>query len=94
MEDIGRAADIGGVHVPDVPEAHIFDHRQRAEARRVACAVIRIDIVDGQAGVIERAPGALGVELGDRRIDRLAGRMLVDTRNEGFAPCVHAWFHC
>ena len=94
MQDIGRAADLGSVHMPDVLQAHIFDHRQRAEAGRVAGAVIRIDIPDRQAGVVERALRAFGMELGDRLVDRLAGGVLADTRNKGFAPCVHSRFHC
>ena len=73
---IRRAADVGGVHVAAL-QAHVVDHRHRAEAaRRIAGAVIAVDVVLGQAGILQRAFGAFGVQQRDGLVRRLAGGML------------------
>ena len=46
-------------------QAHVVGHVERAEARRVAGAEIAVDVVLGEAGILQRAVGDLGMELRD-----------------------------
>src|SRR5712671_1839955 len=60
-------------------EAEIVDHRQCPEARRVAGgAEIAIDVVLCEAGVLDRTPGRLGVELRDGLVRLKPRRVLVN----------------
>src|SRR5690606_36835833 len=78
------AACLGGVDVPDL-EVHVVDHVDAAHAGGVACAEVAVDIVEREARIGERAPGALVVQLGYRLVGGLAGRMLVGTDDVGLA---------
>ena len=88
---IGRTSDIGGIHVTAF-QVHVVDHGQRAEAWGIAGAVIAVDVVLGEAGILQRALGALGMEQGHRFIGGLARRMLVGTDDVARSLQTHA-FH-
>src|SRR5690606_40331869 len=66
-------------------QVHVVDHVDPAHAGRVARTEIAIDVVERQAGVGERPPGAFIVQLGYRLVGGLAGRMLVGTDDVGLA---------
>ena len=83
MDQIGAAAGLGGIDVADF-QAEIIDHRPGA-ARGVAGAEIAVDIVLGQPGILDRALGDLGVELGGGFVGCMPGRMLVNPGNVGLA---------
>ena len=64
MDQVGAAAGIGGVDVAELlhVEAEIIGHRHHA-ARRVAGAEIAVDVGLGEAGILDRALGDLGMQL-------------------------------
>src|SRR5690606_22527229 len=84
MDQVRGPAGLGGVDVPDL-EVHVVDHVDAAHAGGVACAEVAVDIVEREARIGERAPGALVVQLGYRLVGGLAGRMLVGTDDVGLA---------
>ncbi len=88
MDQIGRAAGIGRIHVAQF-EAHVIGHRQRPEPRRVAGAEIAVDILFLEAGVFERALGRFGMQLGERFVFGLARRMLIDPDDIGLVLDAH-----
>ncbi len=45
MNDVGRPAGLGAVHMTHIVEAHVFDHVDRAQPRCVAGAEICVNIV-------------------------------------------------
>src|SRR3546814_5209048 len=63
MDEIRRTAGIGGIDVAQ-PQAHVIRHVERAEAGRIAGAEIAVDVVLGQAGVVQCAFGHFGMQLG------------------------------
>jgi len=60
MDQIGAAAGIGGIEMPDL-QAEVIHHR--ITPRGVAGAEIAVDIGLGKPGVFQRALGDLGMEL-------------------------------
>jgi hypothetical protein len=88
MDDVGRAAAIGRIHVAQF-EAHIVGHRQRPETGGIAGAEIAVDIGPRQPGIVERALGRLGMELGERFVVRLARRVLIDPGDIGLTLDAH-----
>ena len=90
MKHVGRAAGVGRIDVTDL-EAHVLDHRHRPETGRIAGAEVAVDVVLGEAGVLQGALGALGVDLGQRDVLREPRRMLVDAGNVSFALDTHWW---
>ena len=88
MQQIGRAAGVGRIDVARL-QPHVLDHRHRPEARRIAGAEIAVDVVLGEAGIVQRALGHLGVDLRQRDVRREPRRMLVDAGNVGFALDAH-----
>ncbi|APO52550.1 hypothetical protein BD122_19806 [Bradyrhizobium diazoefficiens] len=86
MDDVGTAAGLGGIDVAELfgVEAEIVDHRPGA-AGRVARAEIAVDIVLAEPGILDRALGDLGVELGGGFVRRMPGRVFVDPGNVGLA---------
>ena len=52
-------------------QAHVVDHRQRAEPGRVAGAEVAVDVVLREPRVLERALRDLGVQLRDRLVGAL-----------------------
>ena len=88
MQEVGRAAGIGRIHMAQL-EAQIVDHRQRPETRRIAGAEIAVDVVLRETGILERALGQLGMELGERLVVGLARRMLVDADDIGLVLDAH-----
>ena len=89
MKQIGRAAGIGRIHMPDI-EAEIIQHRQRPEAIGVARTKIAVDVIPGQTGSLEGAPGDFRVKLPERFVGRLAGGVLVSADDIGCAVDAHA----
>jgi hypothetical protein len=89
VDEVGGAAGLGGVQVADVLQAHVVDHREAAEARRVAGAEVAVDIVLAEPGVGERANGALGVELRGGFVGRVARRVLKRAHDVGLALDAH-----
>ncbi len=89
MDQIGRAAGVGGIHVPDV-EADIVEHRQGTEPGGIAGTEIAVDIAQREPGVGQRPARDLGVQLPERLVERLAGRMLVGTDDIGRSAVAHA----
>ena len=61
-------------------QTDILDHRQRAEARCVAGAVIGIHILEGQSSVGQRADGAFHMDLWGGEMGRFSHGMLKDPR--------------
>jgi hypothetical protein len=63
MHVVGRAAGVGGIEMAEL-QAHVLDHRQAAEARRIARrAEITIYIVLAEPCVVERTFGNFGMQL-------------------------------
>jgi hypothetical protein len=83
MDQIGAAAGVGGVKMAHL-EAEVIDHVHHA-AGGVAGAEIAVDIGFCQPGILDRALGDLGMELGGGFIGCVPGRMFVDPDNVGFA---------
>jgi hypothetical protein len=46
VDDVGRAAGLRGVDVPEL-QPHVVGHREAAEARRVARAEVAVDVLRG-----------------------------------------------
>ena len=84
MRDVGAAAHIGAVHVAQA-QVHVVGHRHGPHARRVAGAEIAVHVVLRQPGVLQRAGGRFGVQLGDGLVRRLAGRVLEGTHDVSLA---------
>ena len=76
MQHVGRAADIGAIHVAHIRQADIFDHGKRAEARRVARAIVGVDVSKRQAGICQRADSAFHMDLRGGHVRRFARGML------------------
>lgn len=74
--------------VPDL-EAHILDHRHRAEAGRIAGAEVAVDIVLGETGILQRTLGHFGVDLCQGQVLGQSRWMLIDTGNIRFALDAH-----
>ncbi len=64
MNEVRRTAGFRGVNVCG-SDSHVFRHRERTEARRVARAEVAVNVVKAEAGVGERARGNFGVNLGN-----------------------------
>ena len=63
MDVVGRATGVGRIDVAEL-EAHVFDHREAAEARRVAGrAEIPVDVTLAQPRVVESTLGDLRMQL-------------------------------
>ena len=88
MQHVGRAAGIGRIDVARL-QPHVVDHRHRPQAGRVAGAEIAVDVVLGEARILQRALGHLGVDLRQRDVLGEPRRMLVDAGNIGFALDAH-----
>jgi hypothetical protein len=88
MDHVGRAAGIGGVHMARL-QPHVLDHRHRSETGRVAGAEVAVDIVLGEARVLERPLGDLRVELRQRDVLRQARRVFVDAGYVGLTLDAH-----
>ena len=85
MHIVGGAAGIGRIDMAEL-QAHVLDHRQAAEARRIArSAEIAVDVALAQSGIVERALGDLGMQLRQRRVWRFSRRVLVGPDDVGFA---------
>ena len=83
VNDIGGATRIGCVDVAET-EAHVVDHRQSAEARRIArSAKVAVDIALAQPGIVERPLCNLCMQLRQRLVWRLAGRVLIGPSDVG-----------
>ena len=84
VDDVRRSARLRGVHVAEL-EPHVVGHGEPAQPGRVARAEVAVDVGPGEPGVLQRALGDLGVELGQRLVVGLAGGMLVDARDVGLS---------
>jgi len=71
MNQVRRAARFGGIDVSDL-QSHIVDHGERTHSDRVAAAEVTVDIGEREPRILERAPGALHVQLRDRLLVCLA----------------------
>ena len=89
MQHVGGAADIRAVQVPQLGQAQIVRHVERPEARRGAGAEIAVDVVLGEAGVLQRAARHLGMELRHRLVLGLARRVLEGAHDVGLAVDAH-----
>ncbi len=89
MEYIGRTAGLGAVDLAQL-QAHVLGLVDAAHAGHVARAVVGVDVVLVQTGVVERALGDLGVQLRHGFAGALAQRVLVDARDVGLAFDAHA----
>src|SRR6202040_3505919 len=88
MDEVGRAAGIGRIHVPQF-ETHVIGHRQRPEPRRIAGAEIAVDVALAEAGVLDRSLGRLGMQLGERLVFGLPRRVLIDPDDIGLVLDAH-----
>jgi len=89
VDEVGGAAGLGGIQVTDVLQAHVVDHGEAAEARRVAGAEIAVDVVLAEPCIGERADGALGVELRGGLVGSVARRVLKRAHDVGLALDAH-----
>jgi hypothetical protein len=88
VDQVRGAAGIGRLHVAQA-EAEVVRHRQGSQARRVARAEIAVDVIALQPRVLERALRYFGVQLRDRFVLGLAGRMLVGPDDAGLSLDAH-----
>ena len=84
VDDVRRPARLRGVHVAEL-EPHVVGHGEPAQPGRVARAEVAVDVGLGEPGVLQGTLGDLGVELGQRLVVGLAGRMLVDSSDVGLS---------
>ena len=71
-------------------QPEIVDHRQRAEAWRIAGGTeITVDVVLAEPGIGERAMGAFGMQLEQRLVVGLARRMFKDPDDIGLTLDAH-----
>ena len=90
LKGVADGADIGGAaHVravePAEAQVHVVDDGDRAHACGVTGAEIAVDIVLAEPRILQRALGALRMDLGQRDILREPRRMLIDSRDIGLA---------
>ncbi len=88
MGEVGRAPQLRAVEVAHL-QPHVIDHGKRPKTGRVAVTEIPVDIGLAQAGIQQRAIGDLGVQLCQRRVIRLARRMLIRSDDIGLAAQAH-----
>src|SRR5690242_4608375 len=87
---VGGATGIGRIDMAEL-EAHVFDHRQTAESRRIARSTeIAIYVALAEPCVFERALRNLGMQLRERLVRRLACWMFVYTDDVGLAFETHS----
>ena len=79
--DVARSGEVRGVEVTGF-QSKIVDHRQQA-ARRVAGAEEAVDVLVFQTRVGQRPGDAFRVKAPDRKVGRLARRVLESARDIG-----------
>jgi hypothetical protein len=89
MHDVGAAAHVGGIDVAELGQAHVVGLVDRPEARGGTGAEEAVDVVLGQAGILQGAEGDFGMELGDRLALGLARRVLEGPDDIGCAVDAH-----
>jgi len=88
VQDGGGAAALGGVDMAQF-QAQVFGDRGGAQTGRVAGAEIAVHVVLGEARILQRALGALGVDLRGGLVGGVAERMLVGAHDVGLALNAH-----
>ena len=88
VDEVGGATGVGGVQVADV-QPEVVHHAQRSEPGRVTGAEIAVHVLQGEAGVGERAARALRMQLRGGLVGGLARRMLVGPDDAGLASNGH-----
>jgi len=88
VRDVRGAAGFGRIDVARA-QAHVVDHAEHAQARRVAGAEVAIDVTQRKPRVFEGAARGFGVQLGDGLVRRFACGVLVGTHDTGLSFDAH-----
>ena len=86
---IRRTAELGRLGMADF-QVHVFDHRRRPGAGRIAGAEITVNVLERQSGILDRSDRHLGVKLRHGLVRRVPRRVLEGAGDIGLTLYAHA----